>query len=136
MTRTSRTLAYLVIGTIGVGVIVIVSVAVRRRSAAPAPEPKQVLMLVRAREYRPVLSPYDDFPASADFMTLRQHFPEPDITRPVSVASPDLEAIEFGCGLLTIVIAADRTLKLNSSDIGTLDDTNQLVSKISEVFRR
>jgi hypothetical protein len=93
-------------------------------------------MLVRAREHRQFRSLYDNFPPSADFMILRQHFPQPDITQPVSLVLPDLEAIEYGCGLLTIVIAPDRTLSLNSSDFGTLDDTNQLASKISEVFRQ
>jgi hypothetical protein len=127
----TRTLIYALIATLSVGGLMFFSWALHNRSTGPIDESQSLLALLPAHEYRPF---HHGVAPSDDFMIVRQHFNQRDITQPVSYASPDPQLIEIDCLILTIVIEADRSVSINNFALGNLDDLNSLAAKLQYVF--
>jgi hypothetical protein len=72
---------------------------------------------------------------ASDYLIVKQRVTQPDLLRPIAEQLPDSTVIDQNCGTLTVTIASDRSLTLNSEPTGTLPDTTALASKLSVVFR-
>ena len=93
-------------------------------------------ILIPARESRPMLYPEEGQFTSADFMIVQQSVNRPTVTEPISDRQSDSALIEHDCGTLTITIDGDRNVALNTDSMGTLNDTSQLATKLTEVFQQ
>lgn len=64
--------------------------------------------------------------------------PEPVLVEPCANAlATQLGAIPLArnCGLIVVRIRYDRSLKVNSEELGSLDDPSRLVARLNELFR-
>jgi len=101
-----------------------------RRESEPA------YTLIPARESRPILYAAEGPFSSEDFMIVQQSVNRPALTEPISDHQTDSALIEHDCGTLTITIDGDRNVALNTDSMGTLNDTSQLATKLTEVFQQ
>jgi biopolymer transport protein ExbD len=93
-------------------------------------------ILIPARESRPVLYLEEGPFSSEDFMIVQQSVNHPAVTEPISDRQTDSALIEHDCGTLTVTIDGDRNVALNTDSMGTLNDTSQLATKLTEVFQQ
>jgi biopolymer transport protein ExbD len=93
-------------------------------------------ILIPARESRPMLYPDEGPFSSEDFMLVQQSVNRPAVTESVSDRQTDSALIEHDCGTLTVTIDGDRNVALNTDSLGTLNDTSQLATKLTEVFQQ
>lgn len=93
-------------------------------------------ILIPARESRPMLYPDEGPLSSEDFMIVQQAVDRPAITEPISDRQPDFALIEHDCGTLTVSLDGDRNVALNTDSMGTLNDTRQLATKLTEAFQQ
>jgi len=93
-------------------------------------------ILIPARESRPMLYPEQGPFTSDDFVIVQQSGNRPAITEPISDRQTDSALIEHDCGTLTVSIDGDRNVALNTESMGTLNDTDQLATKLTEVFQQ
>jgi biopolymer transport protein ExbD len=99
-------------------------------------ESEVVGILIPARESRPMLYPEEGPFTSDDFMIVQQSVNRPAVPEPISDRLTDVALIEHDCGTLTVTIDGDRNVALNTDSMGTLNDTSQLATKLTEVFQQ
>jgi biopolymer transport protein ExbD len=126
----------LVLSTVAILLIAIVLLLWLIASNPIRTESDVAYILIPARESRPMLY-HDEGPfSSEDFMIIQQTVNRPAVTEPVSDRQPDSALIEHDCGTLTVNIDGDRNVTLNTDSMGTLNDTSQLATKLSDVFQQ
>ena len=113
------------------GVVLVLKYA--KRTTGPVEDSYSTMILVPAREWRPLLSENEAPFASEDFMIIRQSEDQPLITEPVAGVSAS-RLIEHDCGTLWVTVNSDGAITLNAIDVGTVRDTSALKAKLTDVF--
>ncbi|HEX8459233.1 MAG TPA: hypothetical protein VF656_18220 [Pyrinomonadaceae bacterium] len=57
-----------------------------------------------------------------------------DAARPVALPTPDANLISAGCATLVVTLDETRKLRLNTEDMGALDDPSKLKARLTEIF--
>jgi biopolymer transport protein ExbD len=135
ITLNFRRVVYVLAGAISLGVLLLLLLTLHNRSRVSTDRSELIHILLPAREHRPMLILDEDSFISDDFMIIQQPVAQPPITEPISDQLPDTQLIEQDSGTLTVTIAADRSVTLNTESLGTLNDTAPLTSKLSALFR-
>lgn len=57
-----------------------------------------------------------------------------DVTRAVALPTPDPNLVVAGCGTLVVTLDEERNLRLNTDDVGSLDEPSKLTTRLTEIF--
>jgi hypothetical protein len=101
--------------------------------SARVEEAHAFVILVSAQEWRPMWGENEVPFASEDFMIIGQPEDDHSITEAVAEVN-DSRLIEHDCGTLSVTIASNGAITLNSDDVGTLRDPSKLKAKLTDVF--
>lgn len=130
-----RFLALLLTFGLGLNLYYVWNGLVNYRQAAQA-QVEMVGVLIPARESHPQLEMSE--PAASDFymrLASQAQFSGPDINKPIPEPPPDPGLIRHSCGLLVISVDQGRSIKLNSEDMGTLDELGKLSAQVTQIFQ-
>jgi biopolymer transport protein ExbD len=113
-----------------------VSLVISNFIPPPDHNSRLVAILTPARERNPIFNPNEQPFASTDFLNVQQSVMSPSIADPIFEHPPESDLIEHNCRTLALFIDSEGNLTLNTSKVGSLNNTTELTNTLKGVFQQ